>query len=79
MSGTCTGFFDSLISAAWDNPLSAALIGGGALWLLVGDEKMRGGRAFGGYDGIRCRRQRYLQSACGRVGSSADCGASDGA
>jgi hypothetical protein len=42
MSGTRTGFFDSLIAAARENPLSAALIGGGALWLLVGDEKLKG-------------------------------------
>ena len=42
MSGTRTGFFDSLISAARDNPLSAALIGGGALWLFLGDDKVRG-------------------------------------
>jgi hypothetical protein len=41
MSGTQTGFFDNLISAARDNPLSAALIGSGVLWLLVGDEKMK--------------------------------------
>ncbi|MBR0925147.1 hypothetical protein ABH973_002344 [Bradyrhizobium ottawaense] len=42
MSGPQTGFFDSLLAAARDNPLSAALIGGGALWLLVGDEKLKG-------------------------------------
>jgi len=42
MSGTRNGFFDSLIAAARENPLSAALIGGGALWLLVGDEKLKG-------------------------------------
>jgi hypothetical protein len=42
MSGTRTGFFDSLIIAARENPLSAALIGGGAVWLLVGDEKLKG-------------------------------------
>lgn len=42
MSGSQTGFFDSLLAAARENPLSAALIGGGALWLLVGDEKLRG-------------------------------------
>jgi hypothetical protein len=41
MSGTRTGFFDNLIAAAQENPLSAALIGGGALWLLVGDEKLK--------------------------------------
>ena len=42
MSGTQTGFFDSLIAAVRDNPLSAVLIGGGALWLLVGAEKLKG-------------------------------------
>ena len=42
MNDTRTGFFDSLIAAARENPLSAALVGGGALWLLVGDEKLKG-------------------------------------
>ncbi len=42
MSGSQPGFFDSLLAAARENPLSAALIGGGALWLLVGDEKLKG-------------------------------------
>ncbi|RXT42983.1 hypothetical protein [Bradyrhizobium betae] len=42
MSGPQTGFFDNLLAAARENPLSAALIGGGALWLLVGDEKLKG-------------------------------------
>ena len=42
MSGTQAGFFDSLVNAVRDNPLAAALIGGGALWLLVGDEKLKG-------------------------------------
>lgn len=42
MSSTQIGFFDSLIAAARENPLSAALIGGGALWLLVGDVKLKG-------------------------------------
>ena len=41
MSSTQTGFFDSLVAAARENPLAAALIGGGALWLLVGDEKLK--------------------------------------
>jgi hypothetical protein len=41
MSSTRTGFFDSLVAATRENPLSAALIGGGALWLLVGDEKLK--------------------------------------
>lgn len=42
MSNAQTGFVDSLLAAARENPLSAALIGGGALWLLVGDGKVKG-------------------------------------
>ncbi|MEH2574609.1 hypothetical protein [Bradyrhizobium sp. AZCC 1708] len=41
MSSTQTGFFDSLVSAVRENPLTAALIGGGAFWLLVGNEKLK--------------------------------------
>jgi hypothetical protein len=41
MSGTQSSFFDSLVSAARQNPLAATLIGGGALWLLVGNEKLK--------------------------------------
>jgi hypothetical protein len=41
MSGTQRGFFDSLTSAVQENPLAAALIGGGALWLLVGNDKLK--------------------------------------
>jgi hypothetical protein len=42
MSSTQSGFFDSLMTAVRENPLAAALIGGGAFWLLVGDEKLKG-------------------------------------
>jgi hypothetical protein len=36
-----SGFFDSLVSAVRENPFAAALIGGGVLWLLIGDEKLK--------------------------------------
>jgi hypothetical protein len=41
MSSTQSGFFDSLLAEIRENPLAAALIGGGAFWLLVGDEKLK--------------------------------------
>ncbi|MDI2111525.1 hypothetical protein QJT79_45305, partial [Bradyrhizobium sp. Mp64] len=41
MSSTQTSFFDSLVTAVRENPLAAALIGGGVFWLLAGDEKLK--------------------------------------
>ena len=41
MSSQQSSFFDSLASSVRENPLAAALIGGGALWLLVGNEKLK--------------------------------------
>jgi hypothetical protein len=41
MSSQESSFFDSLASAVRENPLAATLIGGGALWLLVGNEKLK--------------------------------------
>lgn len=41
MSGTETGFLENLREAVRENPLAAALIGGGALWLLMGNERLK--------------------------------------
>jgi hypothetical protein len=41
MSSEKAGFADSLMTAVKDNPMAAALIGGGLLWLMTGDDKMR--------------------------------------
>ncbi|MBB4366165.1 hypothetical protein GGD65_007235 [Bradyrhizobium sp. CIR18] len=41
MSSTKTSFMDSLVTAAGENPVAAALIGGGALWLLAGDQSLK--------------------------------------
>jgi hypothetical protein len=41
MSNTQGSFVDSVIIAARENPIAAGLIGGGALWLLIGNEKLK--------------------------------------
>jgi len=41
MSGTQTNFLDSLRESVRENPLAAALIGGGALWLLMGNDSLK--------------------------------------
>jgi hypothetical protein len=41
MNGSQGSFIDGLTAAARDNPLAAALIGGGALWLLFGSDKLK--------------------------------------
>jgi len=41
MSGIQTSFLENLRQEVRENPLSAALIGGGALWLLIGNERLK--------------------------------------
>ena len=41
MNGSQGSFMDGLAAAARENPLAAALIGGGALWLLIGSDKLK--------------------------------------
>lgn len=41
MRSTRTGFFESLAAEVRENPLAAALVVGGAFWLLVGEEKLK--------------------------------------
>lgn len=41
MTNRDTGFLDNLASAVRDNPLAAALIGGGAFWLLADTDKFK--------------------------------------
>jgi hypothetical protein len=41
MSGTETNFLDSLRESVRENPLAAALIGGGAAWLLMGNDRLK--------------------------------------
>jgi hypothetical protein len=41
MSSTQGSFIDSVVTAARENPVAAVLIGGGALWLLIGNEKLK--------------------------------------
>ena len=43
MSSTQDSFVDSVVAAARDNPVAAALIGGGALWLLMGSDNAQKG------------------------------------
>ena len=41
MKGSQESFMDGLSAACRENPLAAALIGGGALWLLIGSDRLK--------------------------------------
>ena len=41
MNGSQGSFIDGLAAAARENPLAAALLGGGVLWLLVGSDRLK--------------------------------------
>src|ERR1700722_10046690 len=41
MNNAKNGFVGSLASAVQENPVAAALIGGGALWLILGNNKLK--------------------------------------
>jgi hypothetical protein len=66
-------FISSLSQAARDNPLAAALIGGGALWLLLGNRPI--GNALGG---IASAAQPLAESGMRGVSSAADAAANVG-
>lgn len=46
MSNMQGSFVDSVIASARDNPIAAALIGGGAVWLLMGNDKLKSAATF---------------------------------
>ena len=78
MSSTQGSFVDSVVAAARENPIAAALIGGGALWLLIGNEKLKSAAssaaatAFPSAD-TGARSQRSARSAIRSHSSAADC------
>ena len=41
MSSTQNSFVDSVVATARENPVAAALLGGGALWLLMGSDNLK--------------------------------------
>ena len=68
MSNRQGSFVDSVIIAARENPIAAALIGGGALWFLIGNEKLKSAAslatttAFPSSSDTAARRQRSASS-----------------
>jgi hypothetical protein len=65
MSSTQSSFFDSLVSAVRENPLAATLIGGGALWLLAGNEKLKSAA-----DGVKATASPMVDAAVRNLGAA---------
>ena len=66
MSSTQGSFVDSVVSAARENPLAAALIGGGALWLLIGSDKLKSSSATAAASPLVDIGARNLRSAASK-------------
>jgi hypothetical protein len=62
-----SNFLDNLKEAVGENPLSAALIGGGALWLLFGNERLKSAAASVSAATARPSRRYQDQSAVERA------------
>ena len=66
MSNTQGSFVDSVVTAARENPVAAALIGGGALWFLIGNEKIKSAASLATATAFPSVRYGSAQSAIGR-------------
>ena len=66
MSNTQGSFVDSVVTAARENPIAAALIGGGALWLLMGNDRLKSAATFAAASAIPsnpvAQKRKYARS-----------------
>ena len=78
MSNTQGSFVDSVIIAARENPIAAALIGGGALWLLIGNEKLKSAASLATTTAFPSSRYGSAPSAIGKLAIRSHSSAADG-